>query len=58
MCGGKSASLANSLFMFFKVCSFIRIIKSMEVKKWGMEEKQEKRENNTGVLFGKLERDL
>jgi len=44
--------------MFFKVCGFIRIIKSKRVKKWSMEEAQEKRENNTGVLLGEPERDL
>jgi hypothetical protein len=44
--------------LFLKVCSFIGIIKPKGVKKWGMEEKQEKRENNTGVLLGKPERDL
>jgi hypothetical protein len=44
--------------MFFKVCSFRRIIKSRGAKKCSMEEKQEKRENNTGVLLGKPERDL
>jgi len=44
--------------MLFKVCSFIRVIKSRGIKKWIMEETQEKRENNKGVLLGKTERDL